>query len=407
MQSLDNVALCAENEQALRDALAGGSRRLRRLPATIEDAFSRHRSARATVLLRKSIYGLIALYVVVVVPILLFSHDALMRVWEQFGMAPIGIVLALLWGSTRVTALDRHVESLIALSLYLCLTGTLYCSMRLDGQYFGKMAAFETIYILIVVLTILQLAPRLALTAALLAFATSLVSALINGLRPSLLEIQLYFIVPLMICLVTSYILDHSERRNFLQNLLLNAESRRLAQLHAAAEVTLRKQRDTTDYLTLISGNHSLKELFVRTQRFLVEQTDAQVAASYHLSHRGLLRRVAGWALDDAALQLDKKELDPATTLMGPTLESGETLHLRNVPAGYLKVDIAMGSLPSASVLVVPIVLAGKPLAVIELGKIVPFSEEEIERAEAIRMHLAYAVSAANAREIALRAAMA
>ncbi|HET8730439.1 MAG TPA: GAF domain-containing protein [Moraxellaceae bacterium] len=407
MQSLENVAVCAENEQSLRAALTGGAKQLRRLPPAIEKAFSRHRSAGATVLLRQSIYGLIALYVVVVVPILLFSHDPALKVWEQFGMFPIGIVLALLWASTRLTTLDRHVEALIALSLYLCLAGTLYCSMRLDGQYFGKMAAFETIYILIVTLTILQLTPRLALTGALLAFATSLVCALVNNLRPSLLEIQLYFFVPLMICLVTSYIQENSERRNFVQNLLLNTESRRLAQLHADAEVTMRKQRDATDYLTLISGNHSLRELFLRTQRFLVERTDAQVAASYHLNHRGLLRRVASWALDDATLQLEKKEFDPASTLMGPTLVTGETLHLREVPAGYLKVDVALGSLPSASVLVLPIVLAGKPLAVIELGKIVPFSEEEIERAEAIRTHLAYAVSAANAREIALRAATA
>jgi hypothetical protein len=64
-----------------------------------------------------------------------------------------------------------------------------------------------------------------------------------------------------------------------------------------------------------------------------------------------------------------------------------------------------MGSLPCAALLVIPVVQAGRPLAVIELGRITPFGPAERARAEAVRTHLAYAVLAANARGIAVGAA--
>jgi hypothetical protein len=392
------------DEEALRAALADGFAGLRDLPDEHEDAYRLHRRRGASQLLRKAIYGLIALYLLVVLPIFLFSDDPAMPTWEMYAMAPIGVVLAGLWLATRMTALDDYIESAIAVAVFVCLLGTIYCSMRLDGQYFGQMAAYETIYILVVAFTILQLAPRFAVPAALLAFVLALMVARLESLEPSWLEMLLYFVVPLLICIVTAYILDTSERRNFVQQLLLNRESQRLAQLHASAEHNMRAQQLTADYLTLISGNVSLKELFTRTLRFLVEHTGTQVAVGYHLSSRGKLRRLATWAVDAERLG-EGQEVAPEATLMGPALAQGETVHLQNLRADYLPLDLGMGSLPCAALLVVPIVQAGRPLAVLELGRITPFSADDCARAEAIRTHLAYAIVAANARELAVRAA--
>ncbi|MCD6060431.1 MAG: hypothetical protein K0S16_742 [Moraxellaceae bacterium] len=391
-------------EDALKAALAGGFRGLWQLPADHEAAFQRHRRQSASLLLRKAIYGLIALYLLVVVPIFLFSNDPAMPLWEMYAMAPIGVVLAGLWIATRLPALEEHIETVIALALFTCLLGTISCSMRLDGQYFGQMAAYETIYILVVAFTILQLAPRVAVPSALAAFTLALLSSWGSALSPSWLEMLLYFVVPLLICTVTGLILDTSERRNFLQQRLLNHESQRMAEMHAEAERNMRAQQLTADYLTLISGNLTLKELFARTLRFLVEHTGAQVAVAYHLSARGKLRRVATWAVDASRLG-EGRELEPEATLMGPALASGETLHLQNLRADYLPVDLGMGSLPCAALLVIPVVQAGRPLAVIELGRITPFGPAERARAEAVRTHLAYAVLAANARGIAVGAA--
>lgn len=393
--SNDNSA----DEAPLRQALAGGFRALQALPAGLESAYRHHHRERATVLLRRAIYGLFGLYLLVVLPIFLFSHDPAMPLWETYAMAPIGAVLALLWASTRVAALDAWVEAIISFSLFACLAGTLYCSMRLSGQYFGQMAAYETIYVLIVAFAILQLSPRPALAAALLAFAGSLLTALTGGLRPAWLDMLLYFAVPLLICAVTGYILDHSERRNFLQTLLLQRESQRLAQLHADAERNIREQRFTADFLTLISGNLAVDELLQRSLRFLVEQAGAQVGVAYHMTAGGRLRRLASWAVDADRLARGQ-ELAVESTLMGPALRQDAVLTLQQVRADYLPLATSGGHLPTASLMVVPVTLAGTALAVLELGCVSRFAAEAGGHAEIVRRHLGYAITAANARAL-------
>lgn len=392
--------------EALRAALRGETS-LRHLPDAVERDFRRHYEVRANELLRRYILPLLALKALAIIPVFLFREDPSLLPWLAFGGAPIATSLLLLAVASRLPDLEEFLPLLTGAALFTCLACALFCAMYLDGQYFGQFSKFLVIYVVIASFTVLQLPVRRATPVALSALLVALVATWAAGMLPFWLDVCYYAVVPLLICSVTGYTLESSERRNFVQRRLLEQESRQLARLHAEADHNMRQQRFQADFLALIGGNHSLKELFSRTQRFLVEHTGAQVAASYHLNHRGLLRRVATWALDDAALQVEKKEFAPEDTLMGPALARGEPLHLRAVPAGYLKVDLGMGSLPSAAVLVLPIVLAGKPLAVIELGKVVPFTEAEIARAEAVRTHLAYAVSTANAREIALRAATA
>jgi hypothetical protein len=347
---------------------------------------------------------LLCLKSLALLPAFLFRHDPSLMPWALFGAAPIATTLILLLIAAHLPDLEDFLDVLMSASLFVCLLAALFCAMYLDGQYFGHLSKFIATYVLIASFTILQLPVRLATPMALGALLVATVVSWAQGAFPFWLEICYYAVVPLLICSVTGYTLEAAERRSFVQRRLLERESLQLAHLHAEAERSMRQQRYQADFLALIGGNHSLKELFTRTLRFLVEHTGAQVAAGYHLGSRGQLRRVASWALADADLQMDKKEFDPGATLMGPALQSGELLHLLQVRADYLKVELGMGSLPCASLLILPIVQAGKPLAVIELGKVTGFSEEEESNANAIRTHLAYAVSTANAREIAIRA---
>lgn len=404
MPTLPPPALNDTEADELKAALASGQR-LRRLPLHVEAAFRRHYQARISELLRKYVDGVVLLLLLIVVPIYLFRHEQGLYTWLGIGVAPAALVVAALRASVGWRRLEAGIDLLLGAGLFIALTGSLLAAMHLDGHYLGQLSKYIAGYILIVAFAILQLPARVATPVALASLLVALVTALALGDYPFWLEVFMYFGGPLLICTVTGYIQESSERRNFLQTLLLHRDSQRLAQLHADAEANTRQQRFAADYLALISGNLPLKEIFTRSLRFLVEHTDAQVGAGYHLSSRGRLRRVAAWALDGEGLQ-DKKEVAPEDTLMGPALARGELLHLRQVPAGYLPVDLGLGRLPCAELLVLPIVQAGRALAVIELGKVTPFSDEERARADAIRPHLAYAVAAANAREIALRASV-
>lgn len=389
-------------EEALRNALAGTVRQLWRLPAATEAAFRSDRRERAATLLRQAAWGLIALHALVLIPLLAHVDDPSLKPWLLYTMLPMATDLLLLWLCTQLLRnLEAHVNTVVCLAAGTALAAALYGALSLPGQYFGHLAQFESIYVLLIVLVVLP--PRLALPTALGALLPAMLVNWLRGGSTDWVELLLYFVVPLAICTVIGFILEYSERRNFVQHQLMQRESAHLAELHAAAEANIRQQRHLAEYLELTSGNLSLKELLTRTLRFLVEHTGAQVAAAYHLSSRGKLRRVAAWAVDAERLD-ERKEIEPEATLMGPALATGDVLHLQRIPADYLPVDLGMGRLPCAALLVIPIVQAEKPLAVIELGKVNDFSAEERARAEAIRTHLAYAVMAANAREIGVRA---
>lgn len=395
-----------EAEAELRALIDGGFRALRAFPPRIEQDFQRHQRARLLRLLRTAMPWLFALHALVVVPALMFRADPSLRAWLLFGTAPLGSSLAFAWLASRLDGIEAHLDVVGGVGLFACLIGPLYCAMALDGQYFGQFAKYETVYVVIAAFTILQLPVRVAMPVALATLMVALAAAVMGENYPFWLEVVMYFVGPLAICASTGYALEHAERRNFLQTRLLHLESQRLAGLHAAAEAHLRAQQFTADYLELINGSLSLKELFTRTLRHLAEHCGAEVGVAYHLNARGRLRRVATWAV--AAEQLDdKRELEPGATLVGPALAQGEPLHLTGVRADYLRLELGLGSLPCAEVLILPVLQGGKALAAIELGRVTPFTAEQLARANAIRTHLAYAVAAANAREIGLRAAIA
>lgn len=394
------------DDTALRALLDGGMRALRSLPPAIERDFHRQQLARLGRFLRGAMPWLFALHALVVIPGVLFRHDPSLLPWLLLCVAPMVAGLSLLWAGSHLPSVAGREDVLAGVGLFACLIGPAYCGMRLEGQYFGQLARYETLYVLIATFTIVQLPVRVSVPVALGALLVALVAAVLGGHLPFWLDVFLYFGAPLLMCSVTAYALEHAERRNYLQTHLLQQESQRLARLHAESEEYSRQQRFQADYLALISGNLPLRELFMRTLRFLHEHCGAETGVAYHVTARGRLRRVATWAVAADALD-DRRELAPGDTLIGPALDSGETLHLTRVRADYLRLDLGLGSLPCAELLVLPVVQAGKPLAALEIGRVTPFTPEQRTAAEVVRTHLAYAVTAANAREIALRPAMA
>lgn len=385
---------------ALRTALAPQGD-LRRLPPEVEAAFRRHQEERATDLLRRRIAPLLGLLALALLPAWVFRHDPSLLPWVLGGASPLALVLLLLAAATRQRALAPHMGVVMGLGLFACLCAAMGCALFLDGQYFGHFSKFLVIYVLVATYTILQLPLRLATPASLAALALVALAGLAwrgLGTLAGWLELTYYALVPGVMCTLTGWTLETVERRNFAQRWLLENESAELAALHAEAERNLQAQARQAEYLALIGGNHSLEELCTRTLRFLVAHTGAQVGAAWHAGAPGRLRQVAGWALDAQAHARTGQDVAMTETLMGPALKREETQVLRRVRADYLRVDLGMGSLPCAALMILPIVQAGRPLAVIELGTIGDFDAAAVARADAIRTHLAYAVAAANAR---------
>ena len=95
----------------------------------------------------------------------------------------------------------------------------------------------------------------------------------------------------------------------------------------------------------------------------IAEYLGARVGAVY-LAEGGVYRRVAGYALppgDDAILR-------PGDGLLGQAAKEGRSLHVTDVPAGYLSVASSLGRGAAAELLVTPAVADGELQAVMELG---------------------------------------
>lgn len=388
-----------KTEGELRSALENGFLSLLRLPGNTESNFRQHSRERAAGLLRRSVYGLLGIYLLVVLPISIFGNDSGLRTWQLLGMLPIALVLTGLWICTRIGTLESHIESTLSLSLFISLCGTLFCSMQLGHSYFGQMAAYETIYILIIAFSILRLPTRLALLSAFSAFGLALGLAFALELPLYALDMLLYFGVPLLICTVNGYLLEYSERRVFVQNLLLNMESQRLGTLRAEAEEESTRQQRQAEFLALLNGNPGMEEVCSRTLRFLVKHAGAQVAAAYEVEG-DVLRRISSWAGSGDDTQAGRNEIRREASMMARALQSRRPVSLENMRADYLPLRTGMGTVPSAALLILPVFLGDEALAVIELGKLTAFSAEEKACAESVLQALAFAVMGARARRI-------
>lgn len=219
---------------ALRALLSASVFSLLRLPPALEAEFRRSFRERSATLLQRSVYGLIALYLLVVVPVALLSVGVGQATWVRYAVMPIGIVLLMVWISTRVAALQRFVETTLGIGVFICLFGTIYGSNLLQNNFFGQVAAYETIYVLIVAFSVLRLPTRISIGGSLSAFALAFFLSLANSVQPSLLNSLLFFFVPLLICAINGYMLEYAARRDFVQTLCHSQEKTMLLQDMAA-----------------------------------------------------------------------------------------------------------------------------------------------------------------------------
>ncbi|MFZ5562314.1 MAG: EAL domain-containing protein [Pseudomonadota bacterium] len=207
-----------------------------RLPARLEAAFRIHMRRAAADALRRSIYGFMLLYFIVVTPVVMLSAEREgYTTWLWHAVLPIGLGMLVAWLATLQKWLATHVEASLALGIFICLGGTAYATIRLGGGYFGLISALETIYVLLVAFHLLRLPTRLMASSALLAFTVAATAAGLQGLAIDWLASLLFFAVPLALCAVSGFMLEYFVRRDFLQTLCHRQEKFQL--LHEMAAV--------------------------------------------------------------------------------------------------------------------------------------------------------------------------
>ena len=107
---------------------------------------------------------------------------------------------------------------------------------------------------------------------------------------------------------------------------------------------------------------------------FIAEYLGARVGAIY-LAEGGVFRRVAGYALAPG----DNDILRPGDGLLGQAAKERRSLHVTDLPPGYLPVASSLGRGVPAELLVAPALADGELQAVMELGFLKPIQGSDLE----------------------------
>ncbi|MBX3620351.1 MAG: response regulator [Rhizobacter sp.] len=114
-----------------------------------------------------------------------------------------------------------------------------------------------------------------------------------------------------------------------------------------------------------LQGDQNLEKLGEAVLRYLAEYLDAKVGAVYTAERDGSLQRVAGYA-HEAPLPDDTPR--PGDGLLGQAVKDNRTLHVREVPQGYLPVSSGLGRATPTEVVIAPAAVHRRVHAVVELG---------------------------------------
>ncbi|MWJ30851.1 response regulator [Saccharibacillus sp. WB 17] len=176
----------------------------------------------------------------------------------------------------------------------------------------------------------------------------------------------------------------------------------------------------TNELLAKIQAEDQHKERLIRLAELLQEQasfSSAKLAEAFMAKvsestgipvgvfysadeSRGTLIKLAAIAEDpEHAAQTENVGIPFGEGLVGRCAHEGRTLHLREVPADYVKVSSALGMVKSAEVLLVPALYDGKVKAVIEWASAKPFEPDEIVRLERKAELLASTLQSVEARQ--------
>ncbi|MCX5743239.1 MAG: response regulator [Proteobacteria bacterium] len=146
---------------------------------------------------------------------------------------------------------------------------------------------------------------------------------------------------------------------------------------------------------TQLQGDLAIASVGEKVLGVLVDNLEAEVGAVYVTEPGGRLQRVAGHALASPeageALQLGEG-------LLGQAAKDDRSVHLRDVPAGYLPITSAVGRTTPRELVIAPASVDGAVFAVAELGFLHAVDATELEVLTRVSEAIAIAIRSARDR---------
>ncbi|MCP3100777.1 response regulator [Myxococcus sp. K15C18031901] len=155
-------------------------------------------------------------------------------------------------------------------------------------------------------------------------------------------------------------------------------------------------QQGHTQLAERMQGDQRLTELGQNVLQQLAQYLDAQVGAIYLAEGSTHFQRFGGYGLPASFTTTDT--VRPGEGLVGQALQARRVFHVRDVPEGYLPISSGLGQGTPRHLLVVPAVVDGKTLAVLELGFLHAVHPSDLELLQRVSESIATSVRAANDR---------
>lgn len=379
---------------AIADVLAGGFRKLV-FPEPLESGYRAFNAQRSAEMIRR-IMPWVTPFWLVAAGVLAIGFGDVAGTWINNAMLPVGVAIAWLWMAMLTRWLEHDVHLHVGLALVVAQFATLRTVFLLGDDPFSLYVILQSIYLLVILFTLSRLPMPTALLCALLPGVAALATAGVEQLAIDWMKTLQFYGNTLMLGLVIGYVLEHRERAAWLTAQQRDREMQELSALRASADAASRRQQRLSEYLQLISGNPTPTEIAGRTLAFLIEHTGAQVGAIF-VTTGSRLRRAAARGLDGETRL--PEDLGRGETLIGQAAENRRRMRLFHLPDDYCSIRTATGSMRPAELLIEPVHSDGRTLAVIELGSLHRFSDEQVELVDHLAPTVAGALVAAMARD--------
>lgn len=345
-----------------------------RFPKLLEGQFLEDYLQRSNSMLRwliPAVFGLQLTYGALMVSI----HDV-PRLWFTHSWLPISIVLIAIEALILTGIAGRFIHFLVSILACVALSSTLYTIALIGDAPFATELSWYVLLQLMVIFSLLRLRFRLVVLTSLIPPSIGLGLEQLAGLTLDWKGLSQYYGLGVLVCASVAYAMEQMNRAAWLQTQQLDIEMASLKEMQDNALVEHERQRALGKYMTLISGNLTHNAISDLTLKFLIEQANALLGAVYLVEESGL--SLAGkWGLTKNE-KTDHK-LRHGETMVGQVASSGERLQVHHLPDNYLLVRSALGQATPKTVLIEPVSYQNKVLAVIELAKFEPFTDNEIE----------------------------
>ncbi len=169
--------------------------------------------------------------------------------------------------------------------------------------------------------------------------------------------------------------------------------------IRAAARETRRQNWLKTGYSMLndrLRGEKKVPIIARSTLAFLSEYLDVHIGAIYVANASGsyrLMASLSGPTSDDTVTLIK-----PGQGLIGEAAQRQEPFYLHDVPPDFYNIETGIGQAPPSVVAILPLVVDGNTLGVLEIGRLKEYRQTEIEFIEHIGESIAIAFRSAQSR---------